>query len=85
MTISFSYAYLKGLDLLIVSSPWVHISVHLPSLAISPRITNESQLDLEYTRIGSTERTIHQDSLSDIICIMTSHDMVYVQHSGASV
>ena len=39
MTISFSYAYLKGLDRRIVSSPCVQIAVHRPSRAMSPRMT----------------------------------------------
>lgn len=39
MTISFSYAYLKGFERLMVSSPCVHINVHLPRRAISPRMT----------------------------------------------
>jgi hypothetical protein len=39
MTISFSYVYLKGLLRLIVSSPFVTISVHRPSRATSPRMT----------------------------------------------
>lgn len=39
MTISFSYAYLKGLERLIVSSPWVVTAVQRPRRATSPRRT----------------------------------------------
>jgi hypothetical protein len=39
MTISFSYAYLNGLERLIVSSLWVVTAVHLPRRAISPLMT----------------------------------------------
>lgn len=39
MTISFSYAYLKGFERLMVSSLWVQMSVQRPSRAISPRMT----------------------------------------------
>lgn len=49
MTISFSYAYLKGLDRLIVSSDWVVTAVHLLSLATSPRMT-EKQVQRAFCR-----------------------------------
>lgn len=39
MTISFSYAYLKGLLRLMVSSDSVTNAVHLDNRAISPRMT----------------------------------------------
>lgn len=41
MTISFSYAYLKGFDRFIVSTPSVQIAVHRPNLAMSPLITGK--------------------------------------------
>lgn len=44
MTISFSYAYLKGFDRLIVSSPCVQIEVQRPRRAISPRMTMSEEV-----------------------------------------
>lgn len=46
MTISFSYAYLKGLERLIVSSPCVVTAVQRPRRATSPRRT-ECQLEVK--------------------------------------
>lgn len=78
MTISFSYAYLNGLDRRTVSSPSVHINVQRPSRAMSPRMTGY------YTfSIGIWYRwpvlTIHQNGLRNIIGIMPGNDMVYTQ------
>lgn len=41
ITISFSYAYLKGFERLMVSSPCVHIKVQRPRRAMSPLITRK--------------------------------------------
>lgn len=76
MTISFSYAYLSGFDLRIVSSPCVHIRVHRPSLAISPLMT--------ISRINRGHRadlvlTVHQYCLCNVICIVASDNMVDIQ------
>jgi hypothetical protein len=52
MTISFSYAYLKGFDRRMVSSPWVQIAVHRPSRAMSPRMTAYAQVLSIYSGKG---------------------------------
>ena len=31
------------------------------------------------------KRTVHQDSFRDIICIMTRHDMIHVQHRSPTI
>jgi len=82
MTISFSYAYLNGLDRLIVSSPCVHIAVQRPNLAISPRMTENVKKLLNSVKDG---HTIHQNSLSYIICVMTGYDVIDVQHSSSPI
>jgi regulation of enolase protein 1 (concanavalin A-like superfamily) len=74
ITISFSYAYLNGLDRLIVSSDWVVTAVHRPKRAISPRMTiSECQLLHLY---GFDQLTVHEHCLGDIVRIMPSDDMV---------
>jgi hypothetical protein len=74
MTISFSYAYLKGLLRLIVSSDWVTTAVHRPNLAMSPLITSKSAQRLIVCTVALT---IHEDSLCYVIRIVSRHDMVH--------
>jgi len=78
MTISFSYAYLNGLDLRTVSSPSVHINVQRPSRAMSPRMTDCYTFSTGMWYQLSV-LTIHQDRLRKIIGVVPSDDMVYTE------
>lgn len=77
MTISFSYAYLKGLLLLIVSSDWVVTAVHLAKRAISPLMTRRKSVTGIFFICRYVLLTVHQDSFSNVIRIVSGYDMVY--------
>lgn len=81
MTISFSYAYLNGLDRLMVSSDCVVTAVHLCRRATSPRRT-ESQC---WIMAQLSARTVHQDSLGNVIGIVACHNMVHSKTGGTAV
>jgi len=78
MTISFSYAYLNGLDRRMVSSLSVHINVQRPNRAMSPRMTKYYTFSIS-TWYQPSVLTIHQNGLRDIIGIVPGNDMVYTQ------
>jgi hypothetical protein len=82
MTISFSYAYLKGFDRLMVSSPWVQIEVHLPNRAMSPRITTSRQ---HFSTQHRETLAIHENGLSNIVCVVPSHNMIHAKHGSSSI
>ena len=85
MTISFSYAYLKGLDRRIVSSPCVQIAVHRPSRAMSPRMTAHG-CDLMLVFGGLRDnRTVHEHRLGDVVRIVARNDMIHAKRGRATV
>lgn len=84
MTISFSYAYLKGFERLMVSSPCVHIDVQRPSRAMSPRMTAASSVSCQSV-YGGVAHTVHEYGLRDVVSIVTGDYMVDVQHRSTSV
>jgi hypothetical protein len=67
-----------------VSSPCVHIKVHRPRRAISPRITKRrrkvSASDQQYGDL-----TIHKHGLSDVIGVMARNDVIHIQHCSSPV
>ena len=84
MTISFSYAYLKGLDRRIVSSPCVQIAVHRPSRAMSPRMTVHECRVLPHVR-ARKKRTVHEHRLGDVVCIVARNDVIHAKRGSTAV
>ena len=72
MTISFSYAYLNGLDRFIVSSLCVVTAVHRLSRATSPRMTGRQK-----SLRTAPKLTVHKDCLGDIVRVVSGDDVVY--------
>jgi len=83
MTISFSYAYLSGLERRIVSSPCVQMRVQRPSLAMSPRMTKKRVSRIVPRKDGTF--TIHEYSLCDIVCVVAGDNVIHVEAGGATV
>lgn len=87
MTISFSYAYLKGLlRFAALPSPPLPVvmAVHRSTRAISPRRTGKTAISLGLPR-SSCELTIHQDRFGHIIGIMAGHNVINFEHVSAEV
>lgn len=66
-----------------VSSPCVQMEVHLPSRAMSPRMTRSLLAHRPATMWKI--QTIHENGLRDVVSIVTSDYVVDVQYSGAPV
>lgn len=67
-----------------MSSPCVHIKVHRPRRAISPRITKGEESASNDRRCCTTP-TVHKHSLGNIVSVMTRDDVVYIQHRSSPV
>ena len=84
MTISFSYAYWKGLDHRIVSSPYVQIAVH-PSTELRDVSLARLPADVRFSVRARDQRTVHEDRLGDVVCIVARNDVIHAKSGGAAV
>ncbi len=85
MTISFSYAYLNGFERLMVSSPSVVTSVHLPSLAISPLMTSRMPFEKDDPPVIDNQPTVHQNRLCDVVCVVASEDVINAKRCRSAI